>query len=126
MKNGLRYIADASGDPVACDDFEAWTNWFHHADRQLAFHKVGTIRISTTFLGIDQGLGTTDKPLLWETLVADADWGRIFARRYMSKRSAIEGHGQVVTLLRREQAPTTGDHVQKTLTRWAKSQTGVG
>jgi len=55
--------------PVAMGDDEllAWAEWFATADRHVGLWRVGDVRVSTVFLGIDHGWSS--EPLLFETMV---------------------------------------------------------
>jgi hypothetical protein len=67
MRNA-RYILTPEGNPVAEPDLLRWAAWYETAQRKVADTRVGEVRISTVFLGLDHQFdeGT---PILWETMV---------------------------------------------------------
>jgi hypothetical protein len=105
---GDYYILNADGDPVAVDDVLTWAQWFeeNRARRQIARDVLpdGT-RVSTVFLGLDHGYGLTSLPILFETMVFDAQ-GQIRAcRRYATRADALDGHQDLVMhMLQMQQA----------------------
>lgn len=62
------YILD-NHKPVPVD-LMTWARWFekHHNDRHVALDKVGDVRVSTVFLGLDHSFGD-GPPLLFETMI---------------------------------------------------------
>jgi hypothetical protein len=56
--------------PVPCDDFMAWAEWMSSADRHVGHDMVGTIYLSTLFLGLDHQFGE-GPPMLFETMAFD-------------------------------------------------------
>ena len=64
--------------PVKCDDILTWAKWFETANRavkkdiaKLSYlgKKLGEIKISTVFLGIDHNFDDEGDPILFETMV---------------------------------------------------------
>lgn len=94
-----KYILDAHGDPVPCDDVIAWSIWFERASRdrsRIVAHDKdesdpnGTILVSTVFLGLDHQWGD-GPPVLWETLVLGGPLDGEM-NRYSSRAAALRGH----------------------------------
>jgi hypothetical protein len=56
--------------PIPCDDFLVWAEWMAIADRRVALDMVGTIRLSTIFIGLDHQF-SEGPPLLFETMAFD-------------------------------------------------------
>jgi hypothetical protein len=95
-----KYILDANGDPVPCDDLFVWARWLrdNERNRHVAHDKDEgpdglEIRVSTVFLGLDHSfsLDDTHPPVLWETMV----FGGLLdgeQQRYTSKAAALRGH----------------------------------
>jgi hypothetical protein len=95
MLTKYKYILDAAGDPVPCDDLLTWARWFETADRQLAESKdegadPDGVRVSTVFLALDHNYGV-GAPVLWETMVFGGPLNGEM-ERYTSKAEAIAGH----------------------------------
>lgn len=70
-----RYILDADGNPVRCDDLLTWARWLesNFADRHVDQTLVGErIWVSTVFLGVDHNFsrltGAPHQPILFETM----------------------------------------------------------
>ena len=69
MSDPRHYILDASGRPVVEPDFLKWAAFFEDAkNRVVAQHMVGSVKVSTVFLGLDHQYGD-GPPILWETMV---------------------------------------------------------
>lgn len=69
MTGSGRYILDAEGQPVLCDDLMTWARWIEKADRKLARDEPAPdIVVSTVFLGVDHDWGD-GPPILWETMI---------------------------------------------------------
>lgn len=102
------YILNLRGEPVPCDSLMEWAEWFEHADRRVAFDKVGTSEISTVFLGLDHNFGD-GPPLLWETMIfRGREWSdltqrfypkEVDCRRHASRADALDYHEQCVAKL---------------------------
>jgi hypothetical protein len=99
MKFPGRYILDADGEPVLCDDLIAWVEWFERTrlDRSRVIAQdvderdpAKTVMVSTVFLGLDHQFGD-GPPVLWETLVMGGVLdGQM--NRYTSRAAALRGH----------------------------------
>ena len=63
------YILDGH-TPVQCPDVEEWAKWFgeNKFKRHVADEKIGDVRVSTVFLGVDHSFGD-GPPVLFETMV---------------------------------------------------------
>lgn len=75
LRKNIRYILDATGNPVAELDLMAWAAWFEESckdfdksKRRVGDERIGRCRISTVFLGLDHNYGE-GAPILWETAV---------------------------------------------------------
>ena len=62
-----RYILEGH-EAVPCEDLMEWASWFETADRSVRHDKVGAVRVSTVFLGLDHQFGD-GTPLIFETMV---------------------------------------------------------
>jgi hypothetical protein len=61
-----KYVLDGkTPKPV---DLMTWARWFETADRHVAKEEVGSMRVSTVFLGLDHSFGD-GPPLLFETMI---------------------------------------------------------
>lgn len=65
-----KFILDDAGNPTPCDDLLAWADWieFNRNKRRVASTSIGEAKVSTVFLGLDHGFGSSE-PILWETMV---------------------------------------------------------
>ena len=115
----LRYILDpeiGNGQvPVPCDDFMVWAEWMTCCDRKVARDRVGTIYLSTIFLGLDHQFGE-GPPILFETMAFDesdrhthtlGDLSATFSEpvnwlfgRYSTWEDAFWGHNERLEKLR--------------------------
>ncbi len=108
-----RYILDAHGEPVRCDDLATWARWFetprvrHVAEDLDEGDPTKTIRVSTVFLALDHNFSGKGPPVLWETMVfggaLDSE-----QRRYTSRAAALRGHQEMCERVR---ASLTKGHV---------------
>lgn len=83
--------------PLAVD-LHTWGRWFGTADRQIADDRIGAVRVSTVFLGVDHSFGNGD-PLLFETMVFGGplngeQW------RYSTYSEAERGHAEAVSAVK--------------------------
>jgi hypothetical protein len=90
----MKYILDNSGNPLPEPDPLKWAQWFESAERHVANDRVGDIRISTVFLGLDHNWGF-GPPVLWETMIFGGPLDQEM-RRYTSRESAESGHREMV------------------------------
>lgn len=94
--DGLYY--DWDGHPM---DLWAWAELMENSlDRHVADEMVGSVRVSTVWLGLNHNWSGEGPPLIFETMVfggvMDEDqW------RYPSAAAALAGHDQVVTMVRK-------------------------
>lgn len=95
------FILDVDGDPVRCLDVLAWAEWMWGSGgsderRRIALDHVGSIDVSTVFLGIDHGF-RGGGPVLFETMIFG---GRLdgWQRRYSTRAEALVGHAEAVAL----------------------------
>lgn len=65
-----KYILDAKGEPVRCDDLTEWAYWMGKEPdpRRVAKDSNGEFDVSTIFLALDHAFGG-GPPVLWETMV---------------------------------------------------------
>ena len=93
-----RYIL-VNGEPQACEDLLTWARWFEEAseERIVAQDRIGDVRISTVFLGLDHSFGQGD-PLLFETMIFGGAHDQ-YQRRYLTREAAIKGHAEAVRLV---------------------------
>ncbi len=63
------YILDGH-KAVVCSDILTWAKWFeaNNKNRHVADEKIGDVRVSTVFLGLDHSFGD-GPPLLFETMI---------------------------------------------------------
>lgn len=79
-------------------DLLKWAKWFETAtNRHVADDKIGNVRVSTVFLGIDYsfGMGT---PVLFETMIFGGKHNG-YQERYTTWAKAEKGHKKALTLL---------------------------
>ena len=63
---GDYYILD--GKEVKEVDLITWAKWYEKTERHVAYEKIGDVRVSTVFLGLNHNFGD-GAPILFETLV---------------------------------------------------------
>ena len=59
------FVLDEQGDPLSVSDIDAWSQWFDHADRRVAWTMVTPdITVLTIFSGVDEiAEGSVPRPL---------------------------------------------------------------
>jgi hypothetical protein len=87
------YILDADHNPVAVRTVEEWAIRFEAgqlgkivAVNTFGHAAIGTVKVSTVFLGLDHGFGTLDpeadqRPVLFETMI------------FAPENDVLDGHG---------------------------------
>lgn len=90
------YILDDANKPVPEPDIRKWGYWFETANRSVARDHIGKFSVSTVFLGLDRGHGSSF-PVLWETMVFadDSGFDEVCQERYTSYEDAVTGHRRV-------------------------------
>lgn len=85
-----RYFILSGKDAVPVDSLLVWGQWFEKFDRRIAWDEVGSVTVSTVFIGLDHQFGD-GPPLLFETLVSGGtlDGGM---DRYSTWDEAAAGH----------------------------------
>jgi len=88
------YILD--GHKAIPVDFMTWARWFENIkDRHVADEKVGDVRVSTVFLGLDHALGANEPPMIFETMVFGGELD-MEMERYSTWEQAEIGHRNMV------------------------------
>jgi len=81
---------------------EEWSVWFNDVEnRRIDYTEEEDFCVSTVFLGMDHGLGYSEKPLLFETLIQKGPkplQDKIY--RYSTMGEAKAGHYALVRMLR--------------------------
>lgn len=70
--SNIHYVLDEKGNPRPEPDLMAWALWMEssHEFRRVAREQVGSYDVSTVFLGLDHGIGRSNRaPVLWETMI---------------------------------------------------------
>lgn len=95
-----KYILDEHGNPIVCDDLMKWAEWFENGTfRRLARDTVGTVKVSTVFLGLDHNFDMTGPPILWETVIFGGQFdGQQW--RYATRAQALEGHAKALLMVK--------------------------
>ncbi len=90
------YILDDRGQPHVEPDWEKWAQWFatHGDARIVGKTQIGSVKVSTVFLGINHQWGH-GPPILWETLVRGGHLHEA-QERYTSQAEAVAGHEEMV------------------------------
>ena len=77
-----------------------WGKDFENIKKRVLGHKtmyLGSLLVSTVWLGLDHSFGIGKKPLIFETMVfAFSFGGEVDVERYSSREDAIEGHKKFI------------------------------
>ena len=94
-----KYILDGH-TPVQVFDLMEWARWYQVADRHVDETRIGRIRISTVFLGIDHNwYGPNHPPVLYETMVFGGGFLNEEMMRYCTWAEAEAGHKDMVEVV---------------------------
>lgn len=101
-----RYVLNERGEPVPEPDLTRWASWYESTftgdkernPRRVALSRVGDWEVSTVFLALDHGYGTS-RPILWETMVFGPEpWGD-WCDRFETRAAAEYAHAEIVQRL---------------------------
>jgi hypothetical protein len=112
------YILNDNGDPIETT-FEAWVSWMaqNHEACVVAQNVISEkphVRVSTVFLGRDQGspFDWNGPPILFETMVfADGQSER--SQRYCTREEALRGHSRSIDVVLAEQGKDPMGHKEE-------------
>jgi hypothetical protein len=95
-------LKDGKIQPATLDE---WDRWFNDVEnRRIEYTEEEDFCVSTVFLGMDHGLGYSDKPLCFETLIREGPEPlRNMIYRYSTMGEAKAGHYALVRMLRGEE-----------------------
>lgn len=79
--------------PIPIQDVAVWAKWFETADRHVAETKVGSLRVSTVFLGLNHSF-SGNIPILFETMIFGG--AEEYQQRYATWEEAEEGHKKAI------------------------------
>ena len=79
-------------------EIRTWALWFEAADRRVAQDNVGSVRISTVFLGLDHNEDDSGPPLLFETMIFGGPRDDE-THRYATWAEAEAGHARLLAEL---------------------------
>ena len=94
------YILD--GRKAVPATLQQWAKWYESADRRVQQTRVGAVRVSTVFLGLDHSFGG-DAPLLFETMVFGGPMDEE-CHRCTTWQQAVEQHEAVLEAVIRSAA----------------------
>ena len=97
-----KYILDEQGNPKSCHNVIEWADWFEKTERHVADDKIGEVRVSTVFLGIDHSFEQNGPPILFETMVFGGELNEE-QDRYSTREEAIAGHAAMIERVKTEQ-----------------------
>lgn len=98
-RSGTDYF-DRQGQPMSREEWS--TSFEDPAVKRVAETTVGGIWISTVWLGLDHGWGSS-APVIFETMAfaRGLGWSELESRRYCTETEALAGHEEVVAIARR-------------------------
>lgn len=92
------FTLDEKNNVIPCS-LKEWGDLYETDEGQLkrtvAYAEIGDKDISTVFLGLDHG-HCADRPLLFETMIFDAQGHDIYMMRYTTWKEAEEGHKKAI------------------------------
>jgi hypothetical protein len=98
---GVTFYFLLNGQAVPTHDAFAHTSWLDLAaeSRTVAVTEVGSLCVSTVFAGVSSH---THPPMNYETAVfgSKEDWAQELSRYHATREEAVEGHAEIVELVR--------------------------
>lgn len=91
----MKYILDDQGEPVPEPDLMKWGEWLATDHRYICFERLGAVRLSTIFLGLDHSFSADGPPVLWETMIFGGRLDHTQARCPGSREQAEAMHAQL-------------------------------
>jgi len=91
----LFYRIDDEGHVVPEPDAAAWEAWYREHGRVTMQEMVGTVTVSTVFLG----LSVEDPPRLWETMIFGGEHDQ-YQERYETRAEAEAGHARALQMVK--------------------------
>jgi hypothetical protein len=89
-------LYDREGNPIS---IEQWRLLFEDKRYQILKQtQIGTLQVSTIWLGIDHGFGHTAEPLIFETMIFGSEEEEQW--RYASEQEALAHHDQLCEQIR--------------------------
>lgn len=99
---------DMEGERVSADEW--WQRRMEDPSyKRVAWTEVGDYEVSTVLLGIDHGMDPSKPPLIFETMIFDADRHGVWTDRYSNKVAALAGHDQAVAMAKAGDVPKYED-----------------
>ena len=92
-----KYILDENGKPKTVD-LLTWAKWFETADTVIKQTKIGDVKVSTVFLGLDHNFGEGE-PLIFETMIFGGEHDQE-QDRYSTREEALAGHAKMEKLIK--------------------------
>ena len=97
MKKRTNTYILVDGHPLRCTDIGAWLRWLEHShqERQVKKTQLGTVNVSTLFLGFDCNATADGPPWIYETTVHG---GELHRRSWLcsTKEQASLHHDKIV------------------------------
>ena len=86
-------------EPKEVSDLLEWGRWFETAERHVGNDKIGNVRVSTVFLGLEHNFGASGPPIVFETMVFGGKLDGV-QERYCTWEQAEKGHAEMLTAVR--------------------------
>jgi hypothetical protein len=94
-----RYFLLKDRTIIPCPDISVWAREHEQGTRQIANDYVGSVRVSTIFLGLDHNYNDSQEPILFETMVFnEGSWSE---RRQDRCSTWEQAQGMHMTMLAR-------------------------
>lgn len=91
------YVLNEQGEPVRASR-EAWQEWYNRTDHHVAYTQIGSVQVSTIFLGVSAQDG--ESPTLWETMVLGGRKNLSRDRCNGSREAALAMHEKMVNAVK--------------------------
>ena len=96
---GMYYLLDKDKKPYKVTLKESYKLYDDRDMKITKQDKVGDVRVSTVFLGLDHAWIGEPSPILWETMIFGGEHDQ-YQERYTSHEDALAGHQRAIDLVK--------------------------
>jgi hypothetical protein len=92
------YMLTKDRKVIMTEDVLEWAAWFETFNRFIDESRIGDVRVSTVFIGLDYSFGEDSAPLIFETMIFGGK-NNHYQERYTNYDDARAGHAIAVDMV---------------------------